>query len=142
MTVAQLLERVRSYLGTPFHHQGRSRHGVDCVGLIECALRDGGALPAGYVALRNYGRRGNGELIRQLERWCAPAPAVAPGVLITMRWRRQDEPHHVAIAAGETIVHARDPRDSARAGVVEVAYRGIWPKRAVSCWYLPGVDYE
>lgn len=28
------ISRAREYLGTPFHHQGRSYAGIDCVGLL------------------------------------------------------------------------------------------------------------
>ena len=32
----------RSYIGVRWRHQGRSRRGVDCAGLIACALQDTG----------------------------------------------------------------------------------------------------
>jgi hypothetical protein len=35
-----LAASAREYLGVPFLHQGRSRRGVDCVGLIILAARD------------------------------------------------------------------------------------------------------
>jgi hypothetical protein len=37
-----MIEAARAYLGVPFLHQGRSRRGVDCVGLVILAARDCG----------------------------------------------------------------------------------------------------
>lgn len=36
----QIVEAARRYLGVPFRHQGRSRLGVDCLGLLVCIARD------------------------------------------------------------------------------------------------------
>lgn len=35
-TRAQIVEEARSYLGTKWLHQGRTRDGVDCAGLVAC----------------------------------------------------------------------------------------------------------
>lgn len=50
--VAARIERARSFIGTPFRLQGRTRDGLDCVGLIAVIhdLKD--------VAPDNYGLRG------------------------------------------------------------------------------------
>ena len=41
MTRQQIITIARSYLGTPFHHQGRLKGvGVDCVGLVVCVMRE------------------------------------------------------------------------------------------------------
>jgi hypothetical protein len=56
-TRADLLAAARAYLGTPWHHMGRNRRRLDCVGLLLCAARDAGldvAEPAPYAR----GRRG------------------------------------------------------------------------------------
>ena len=37
---ATLGEAARSYLGTPWLDSGRSRQGIDCLGLVLCAARD------------------------------------------------------------------------------------------------------
>ncbi len=36
------MRAARSYVGTPFQEQGRSRHGVDCIGPLVLAARDCG----------------------------------------------------------------------------------------------------
>lgn len=37
-----IIEAARAYLGVPFRHQGRTRRGVDCVGLVVLAATDAG----------------------------------------------------------------------------------------------------
>lgn len=41
---ARLITAARSYVGAPYRHLGRSRFGVDCLGLLVCAARDAGLL--------------------------------------------------------------------------------------------------
>src|SRR3954469_20730264 len=41
-TAAEFIAAGRAYLGTPWHHQGRSVAGVDCIGLVLLAARDAG----------------------------------------------------------------------------------------------------
>jgi len=137
ISVDELIERARAWIGVPFHHQGRSRAGIDCIGLPEAILRDAGVLPAGYDAPRNYGRRPIGELERGLQRWCAAAPRPVRGCLLALRWPAHGGISHVAILAGDTIIHAYHKR-----GVCEHAYRAQWVKWTRSAWHLPGVAYE
>ena len=40
----------RHYLGVPFAHQGRSRAGLDCLGLLVCVARDAGLRVGGRLA--------------------------------------------------------------------------------------------
>lgn len=42
MTRADLVKAGRKYLGVPWRHLGRSRQGVDCIGLVLLAARDCG----------------------------------------------------------------------------------------------------
>lgn len=34
MTADEVIEYARTWLGVPYQHQGRTRHGVDCLGLL------------------------------------------------------------------------------------------------------------
>lgn len=47
-----LVESARKYLGTKFVHQGRTSHGLDCVGLGMKAFRDCGVILKDF---RGYG---------------------------------------------------------------------------------------
>ena len=44
-TRTEIADLARSYLGTPWRHQGRSKKGVDCVGLVIAVAMDAGILP-------------------------------------------------------------------------------------------------
>lgn len=52
MTPEAFIEAGRSWLGVPWRHLGRSRHGVDCIGLVILAAAEAGmpiADPAPYA---------------------------------------------------------------------------------------------
>jgi cell wall-associated NlpC family hydrolase len=40
VTGAQIVAQARTYLGVRYRHQGRSREGCDCVGLLACISED------------------------------------------------------------------------------------------------------
>ena len=42
VTAAQFVDAARSYLGVRWHHLGRSKEGIDCIGLLMCAAADVG----------------------------------------------------------------------------------------------------
>lgn len=110
MTADQIIAAARSCLGTPFRHQGMRRgQGLDCAGLAIQVARDCGLSPQ---VVQGYGRYpAPGQLRAAIEaqddlvevakdRACA-------GDLLLMRWG--DHPQHLAICAGETIIHAHEP---------------------------------
>lgn len=93
----------RLYLGCPYHHQGRSRYGIDCAGLVVAAYRELGIelqdLPA-------YGREPWRDGLRQtveLNFSLVDGPA-EPGDILLLRVRR--EPQHLAIVTDTGIIHA------------------------------------
>lgn len=135
---AEFVVRARTWEGVPFHHQGRSRDGVDCVGLPIAVLAEAGALPAGFDPPTNYGRIASGELEEQLARWCTPADVPRLGTLVAIVWPRAERPSHVAICAGAELIHAY----RAAGRVVIHGYRGPWVRRTAGAWLLPGVRYE
>lgn len=60
-----LSEAALKYIGVPFMHQGRTRRGLDCVGLLALSMRD-----CGYVVenIPSYGRQpADGKLRAALE---------------------------------------------------------------------------
>lgn len=136
MTPAAVCEHLRGWIGTPYRHQGRTRTGVDCGGVIETALRELGLLPEGYTAPRAYRRRPSAELHRVTSAYCTPTIHVEPGLLVLIRWPGEQEPSHMAICTGATLIH------SYRRRVTEHGYRGIWVDWTHSLWKLPGVSYE
>lgn len=139
MTTGEALARcARTWLGVPFRHQGRSRNGVDCAGLIIGVLRECDALPANFTDVPAYSRapqRALGELVHALT---VPAARAAPGVIVLIRWPGERYPSHVAICTGENLVHAymRARR------VVEHGYRGPWQRDTAALRAVPGVLLE
>ena len=48
-----IIEEARSWIGVPFHHQGRTKSGCDCIGIVlACARR----LDYKYEDYTRYGR--------------------------------------------------------------------------------------
>jgi cell wall-associated NlpC family hydrolase len=137
ITVEDLITRARTWVGVPFHHQGRTRFGVDCIGLPESVLREAGELPADYRERTDYGRRPTAELEAGLARWCTPIEAPIPGALLAIHWPRHGGVSHVAIFTGSTLIHAYLDH-----GVCEHPYRGQWVQWTASSWRMPGVLYE
>jgi cell wall-associated NlpC family hydrolase len=99
--MSALIDAARAYLGTPFMHQGRSRHGLDCIGLLVCAARDAGA----HIEDRtNYPRDPNGLLPIELDRQFDAVDARMPGDILLMRFA--GEPQHIALYTGATLIHS------------------------------------
>lgn len=132
----QVIDEARAWVGVPFLHQGRSRQGVDCIGLIIVVAKDLGLVPAEFDS-RNYGRApGDGRLLVEIAERCAEVTVAEPATLVVIRWNR--DPFHVAICTGPTLIHS----NSTVGKVVEHGYRHPWPKLTVSIWRLPEVSYE
>jgi cell wall-associated NlpC family hydrolase len=94
----------RGYVGTRFHHGGRLPGvGLDCIGVIVCAAQAAGLQPRDVAA---YPLRPNGQLPRELDAQLRRVDAPLPGDVLLMRWREDTEPHHLAVFAGGTLIHA------------------------------------
>lgn len=104
MSVASVVDVARSWVGTPFLHQGRSRAGVDCVGLLVVVAQDLG-LP--IHDFTRYGRvphprRMGEELARQMDR--ISIGQAGPGDVFWLAWR--DVPQHLAILTDGGMIHS------------------------------------
>ena len=127
MTPADFIAAARSYVGVPFRHQGRTRHGVDCIGLVVCAARDIGITLADRT---DYARDPNGLLPLEMARQFAPVESPQAGDILLMRFR--GEPQHVAILAGETLIHSY----ASIGRVVEHGLDAKWRRRIVAAYRL------
>ena len=102
MTPEKIIEAARSYVGTPFHHGGRLPGvGLDCIGVIVCAARAAGVQHRDVAA---YPLRPNGQLRIALNAQMLRVQSALPGDVLEMSFG--GEPHHVAVYAGETLIHA------------------------------------
>lgn len=125
--MSALIDAARAYLGVPFVHQGRSRYGLDCVGLLVVAARDAGA----HIEDRtDYPRDPNGMLPLELARQADVVEDCVPGDLLLMRFA--GEPGHIALYAGETIIHSH----ASIGRVVEHRLDAKWARRIVQTYRI------
>lgn len=104
----RIVEVARSWLGVPFLHQGRSRRGVDCAGLVIVVGRAVGGFPPDWD-FRNYQRQEHPrQMIRlmdeQLRRRIDGEPERV-GDIVVMHPKGSTS-WHMGIVAGRTVVHA------------------------------------
>ncbi len=135
ITGQAIVDEARTWLGVPFHHQGRSRHGVDCIGLVVCARNALAPWADGMKSERNYPRNPTGRLVAGLEQYLTRIENPEPGCVALIAWPKQELPAHVAILTPDTMIHAY----AATERVVEAGYRGHWVRWTKSLWRLPGV---
>lgn len=128
----------RTFLGTPFRHQGRlPGAGLDCVGVVVCALKQ-----LGYHVedQSGYGRIPlRGRLIAAIENHCDAISQedIQPGDLMMFAFR--SEPQHIAIVSAINpimLIHAY--QDVHR--VVENGLDVTWQSRLRGCYRLRGIE--
>jgi hypothetical protein len=146
-TRKQIVDKAREYLGVPFQHQGRSKQGLDCVGLILAVAED----------LQLLDAKGN-PVKRDDHIDYGPQP-VTHLVLDTIRERMKHKsildiragdvaclklpevPTHAAFvgfAYGQlTLIHAYD---GGRLVCVEHGIDVKWHRRIVGAFEFPGVE--
>lgn len=126
-----VVDAARAYLGCPFEHQGRTRHGLDCAGLILLAYRDAGVL---FEDIKGYGRNPHKDGLQQaVERQLHAVDDMQPGDVLLMRFIR--EPQHVALVTDLPdgrigVIHAH----SQVGRVVEHALDAKWRRRIVGVY--------
>lgn len=135
VTGSDVAEKARVLIGTRYLHQGRTIHGIDCVGVPIWVCSELGILPP-QVRVANYGRIANGQLLVELQKFCVRLEQPELGCLIAFKWPGEQLAGHVAIMTRHGIVHAYRNHG----GVKEHGYRAKWPGWADSFWRLPGVS--
>lgn len=139
LTVDEVLDTARSYVGVPFKHMGRSKlDGVDCVGFLVLLGRELGAYDYDYLP---YGRRGlPGRFLAKFEERLVRKPygKVDMGDIVVLREGRYD--CHCGLIAsmfGElTLIHAYFKKGQ----VLEQNYDSLWQGATVASFYFPGMD--
>lgn len=130
-----IVTEARSYMGVPWVHQGRSRDGVDCLGL---AILVAGATRGYEFDLRNYAAQASDETMQAkcLEHMDKVRLAdLAPGHIVVIRFENQ---RHMAIVcdyhiAGHlTLIHA----SSKYGKVVEHRLDSVWRRLIMSAYAL------
>ena len=135
MMQRNLAEVARSYIGTPFHHQGRLPGvGLDCAGVVVCAAKECRVI---IEDQQNYASTPtNGMLERAVVAHCESIQLadVMSGDLMLFRFLR--EPQHLAVYDSGMLIHAY----SAVGKVVLNSFDSAWRKRLVGCYRLRGAN--
>lgn len=135
---SSIISNARSWLGTPFAHQGRARgRGVDCAGLVIVVGRELGLFAPDFDCT-GYGREPHLGLLPSLMDahmdLLESRAAAEPGDVLLMTFLR--EPQHCGILTDTgTLIHAF-------AGVGRVVEHGIdlkWARRVVAAYRYRGV---
>lgn len=141
VTRAEFIAEARTWLGTPFHHQGRLKGvGVDCAGLVIGVARD---LGLSTWDVDGYGMVPNGRHLRQLANSVMnqiPRAELSPGDVVLMKW--VSFPQHVAIITpgaglgGLGLLHSY-----AKIGkCLEHGLTQDWWDRIVQAYRIPGLE--
>ena len=120
--IDRFVQEARAHIGTPFVHHGRTAHGLDCLGLVlRCAAACGMAWPDRRYRIDPTGEGLSEELA---DLFGPPVDDMRPGDLLLIQWPRQPEPMHLAISAGDTMIHAMSG-----VGVCEHGIDDQWQRR-------------
>lgn len=126
------IAEARSYLGCKWRHRGRSRFGIDCIGLIVKSLA------AGEFFMRDrldYSRTPwNDGLEREMvEHFGQAVNDLQPGDVVLMRWDGHAEPSHVGLVArnanGLTLIHSYS-----QVAVTEHGIDANWSRRITAAY--------
>lgn len=148
----QVLLNARSWLGTRFRHQGRSKKnaknpgGVDCIGLVvelskEMGLTDGNGNNLKDFDKTNYSRTGVGDSLKKVlvEYFdIGDKNNIEVGDILLLKFMGQ--PQHVAIVGSIegnlTMIHSYQPAEK----VVEHYLTDKWISRVVDVFKFRGFD--
>jgi hypothetical protein len=140
MTRDDIVREARTYMGIPFLHQGRTRAGLDCIGLVLNVGWTLGFLPREYD-VQGYRRTPDGRLFAECDRMLTRISAPVYGGVLVMKF--DIEPQHIAFV-GEydgdlTVIHALWNRDRKQSKVVETRLNADLRSQIVGCFDVPGI---
>ena len=143
ITRAELVAAARGWVGVPWQHQGRSRSGVDCGGLLIELARE---LGLADVDVGAYPMSADGHTLRALCREHMRPITLAelqPGDAVLVRFRPPLPESHVALVTdyrhgGLALLHALNRGDAGR--VIEHRLDPYWRSLIVAGYQLPGVS--
>lgn len=138
--IDELIAEARTWIDVRFRHQGRSRAGVDCIGLLAaCAAKNGLKieLPTNYTMHVEPKR-----LIEDLRKYFEEIPVSRAIVGDMLVIRFSGRATHLVLRTDKGIIHS----SSEFRKVVEHGYDEEWRRRSVVAFRLPGrymgEDYE
>lgn len=133
MSALDIHRTASSWLGVPFVHQGASRHGCDCAGLVAGVLAEHGV----RLRLPPYGPGGQGVRIAEVAASLGLHPLLAQAARAgdLVAWQAAPGIVHLGILGPDHIIHA-----SERAGrVIRTALRPALPP-FTAAWELTSLE--
>lgn len=135
MTTRQdIVDEARRWTGVRWVHQGRSRAGIDCVGLV---IRVAHALGLSTFDTADYSRQPDPVRMRALlAEHMLPIDAGRAQVGDVLLMRFEKEPQHVAIVSDIGIIHAY----AQVRRVTEHRLDSVWQSRVVGAYQFKGIE--
>lgn len=134
MSRPEVVSKAREWLGVPFLHQGRTRNGVDCIGL---AIKVAHQLDLTDFDDTRYGRRPSGKRMKRLLRaHCLPLPFSQVEAGDLLHFATDTDPLHVALITRvdpHYVIHAA--REFGE--VVEQRLDAVMLRKLRGCYRLP-----
>lgn len=131
--MSAVVEEARTWLGTPYHHQGRIKGvGVDCAMILCDVFHAAGLIP--YIDPRPYPpdwhmHRSEERYLSWVEKYADPVETPEPGDVALYRFGRTIS-HGAIVVAWPTIIHAYRGEGVVLAdgekGVLEGRLAGFW----------------
>jgi cell wall-associated NlpC family hydrolase len=132
ITRQEIINAARNYLGVRYKHQGRTRFGLDCLGLVVRVAHD---LSLSNEDSTDYGSVPDGKrLMREMDARLDITMNAKPGDVLLMRFDKN--PQHLAIMTDKGIIHSY----AQVRGVVEHRLDDEWAKRIVRSYSFRGIN--
>jgi len=132
ITRQEIINAARNYLGVRYKHQGRTKFGLDCLGLVVRVAHD---LSLSNEDSTDYGSVPDGKrLMREMDARLDITMDAKPGDVLLMRFDKN--PQHLAIMTDKGIIHSY----AQVRGVVEHGLDDEWAKRIVRSYSFRGIN--
>jgi cell wall-associated NlpC family hydrolase len=129
LSIDASIAEARTFLGSKWRHRGRSKYGIDCIGLVVIAMAAGGLLMRDRL---DYSRTPHMDGLERemLEHFGEPVEDLRAGDVVLMAWDGSTEPSHVGLIAsnelGLTLIHS-----FSQISVTEHGIDDAWRRRIV-----------
>jgi cell wall-associated NlpC family hydrolase len=134
MTAQQIIDQARTYLNVRWQHQGRSREGCDCVGLLASVGHDLG-LAVDYDTHYHH-KPDLDRFLMQIAHYCDEVPKSERGPGDFLLFFMSEGSWHLGIQGeDETVIHST----AARRKVVEHGIDQVWAHRLRRVYRLRGL---
>ena len=134
-----IVEAARTLINTPYKHQGRTRYGLDCSGVIVVTAMLAG-LTDSIWGETNYSRNSNNSLQKGLERYCYPMEKLQVGTVAL--FKLSPIPYHCGIITNYEgdlgLLHAYENVGKVR----EHALIPWWRDKIYKIYGFPNVNYD